>query len=79
VIEVQGKTHRSVELTDAAISQADCVILFIDHSVMPVERIIKHSALFDTRNATAGHAGGGGRIYRLGSGYVQPFNHKPKV
>jgi UDP-N-acetyl-D-glucosamine dehydrogenase len=58
----------SVELTDELLRRQDCIVIFTDHSVMPILRIVTESKLvFDTRNATAG-MGERRNVIRLGSG-----------
>jgi len=58
-IEDGDRRHRSVELTDEALSGADAVVILTDHSDFDYGRIVDRSAvLVDARNATAGLAGG---------------------
>ncbi len=48
-----GLSWRSVELTDEALAEADCVVLVTDHDVFDLERIFDLSSLLvDSRNAT---------------------------
>ncbi len=52
-----GSTARmeSVDLTDEALSQADCVLILTDHSSVDYEQVAEHANLIvDTRNATRG-------------------------
>ncbi|MGI1658525.1 MAG: nucleotide sugar dehydrogenase [Desulfitobacterium sp.] len=43
----------SIELTDAALSDADCVLILTDHSSVDYERVVEKAGLVvDTRNAT---------------------------
>jgi len=68
-IEVAGRKLSSVNLTDALLQSADCVIILTDHTGIPSERIVKHAKLVvDTRNATAAVSGAAGHVYRLGGG-----------
>lgn len=67
-IQVNGQRYTSVEIDEDTLRSADCVIIFTDHSVIPLDQIIEHAPLvFDTRNATAGvqdkH-----HVYRMGAG-----------
>lgn len=64
----------SAALTDDLFRNHDCVIIFTDHSEIPIERIVSEAPLvFDTRNATAG-MGKRRNVIRLGSGvrYTRP-------
>lgn len=66
-IEVEGRKLHSVELTPERLREADCVVIFTDHTAMPLHDIVEHARLvFDTRNATfrirAPH------VHRLGAG-----------
>lgn len=68
-IEANGMQLTSVELSDALLQSADCVIILTDHTGIPVERIVKQAKLVvDTRNATAAVARHTGHVYRLGAG-----------
>jgi UDP-N-acetyl-D-glucosamine dehydrogenase len=68
-IEANGMQLTSVELSDALLQSADCVIILTDHTGIPVERIVKQAKLVvDTRNATAAVARHTGHVYRLGVG-----------
>jgi UDP-N-acetyl-D-glucosamine dehydrogenase len=54
---------RSIELTDAALTKYDCVIIATHHSSYDWTRIVKIARLIvDTRNATAGVVGPRGHI-----------------
>jgi UDP-N-acetyl-D-glucosamine dehydrogenase len=60
-LEEEGHNRRSVELTAAALSQADAVLLVTDHAVFELEFIFEHAkVLVDARNATARVAQGRG-------------------
>jgi UDP-N-acetyl-D-glucosamine dehydrogenase len=64
-IEHGDQRQSSVELTDAALSSADAVVILTDHSDFDYGRIVDRSkVLVDARNATAGVARG----ETLGSG-----------
>ncbi|MGZ8831551.1 MAG: nucleotide sugar dehydrogenase [Thermoanaerobaculia bacterium] len=63
-----GHDHKSVELTDKAISSADAVVIITDHSVVDYQRVVRLAGVIvDTRNATARLAKGKGRIVSLAS------------
>ena len=65
-IREDGRHWMGVELTDDALSGADCVVLVTDHKLFDLERIFRLSPiLVDSRNATARIAD------RLGSGSPQ--------
>lgn len=51
----EGNTsHKSVELDEATLKNADCVLIVTDHSAYDFNWIAQHSAVVvDTRNATA--------------------------
>jgi UDP-N-acetyl-D-glucosamine dehydrogenase len=52
----EGAVGESVPLTDAALSQADAVLIVTDHSVVDYARVAKLAKIvIDTRNATAAH------------------------
>jgi UDP-N-acetyl-D-glucosamine dehydrogenase len=60
----------SVTLTDDLLREQDCVIIYTDHSEIPVERIVSLAPLvFDTRNATA-KLGTKSNVIRLGTGSI---------
>ncbi len=59
-IEEGARRHRSVDLTDDALSSADAVVILTDHSCFDYARIVHRSrVLVDARNATAGVAEAG--------------------
>jgi len=67
-----GQTLRSAELSDAWLTEADCIVIVTDHSAYDWTQIVKHSRLIiDTRNATAKARngqlaqGGSARVIRL--------------
>jgi len=50
-----GQERRSIELTDAALADADAVVIITDHTALDYQRVMDVAgALVDTRNATAG-------------------------
>ncbi|WP_274363686.1 nucleotide sugar dehydrogenase [Paenibacillus thermotolerans] len=68
-ISVEGERMHSVELTDDLVKASDCVVIYTDHSSIPVDRIIALAPLvFDTRNVTAGRREHN-HVFRLGAGF----------
>ncbi|WP_309121820.1 nucleotide sugar dehydrogenase [Paenibacillus sp.] len=52
-VSVGGRRYDSVELTPDALRSADCAVLLMDHSNLPIASIVAHARLvFDTRRAT---------------------------
>jgi UDP-N-acetyl-D-glucosamine dehydrogenase len=50
-----GRTLKSIELTDEALERADVVVILTDHSAVDTARVVEKSRrVFDTRNATRG-------------------------
>jgi len=61
-----GRRHSGVDLTDAALRQADAVVIVTDHSTVDYQRVVNHAALVvDTRNATAKTIAGRARVVSL--------------
>ncbi|MCA0984939.1 nucleotide sugar dehydrogenase [Halobacillus yeomjeoni] len=60
---------KGVKITDELLGSVDCVLILTDHTVIPVDKIIKHSKnVYDTRNVTRG-LNGKAEVYRLGGGF----------
>jgi UDP-N-acetyl-D-glucosamine dehydrogenase len=62
-----GKSLCSVELTDAALAEADAVVILTDHSAFDYDRIVEHAnVLIDARHAVprAGRAIGTGWVVK---------------
>jgi UDP-N-acetyl-D-glucosamine dehydrogenase len=58
-IREEGYVRRSVDLTQRALSEADCVVIITDHQNVDYERVVREAGLVvDTRNATRGIVGG---------------------
>ena len=54
-IEIGGRTHKSAELTDAALERADLVIITTAHRSVDYARVCERAPrVLDTRNATGG-------------------------
>ena len=60
-----AKKMDSVQLTDAALASADCVVIVTNHTSFDYDRIVKHAKLIvDTRNAIkSAHA----HVFKLGA------------
>jgi UDP-N-acetyl-D-glucosamine dehydrogenase len=55
----------SQPLTEDFLARQDCVVIVTDHSAYDYEFVVRHSRLVvDTRNATAGCAADGGRVWK---------------
>ena len=62
----KGFTRDSIDLDDAALSEADCVVIVTDHSSYDLSRVVAHAQLIvDTRNALRGVPAGRARIVKL--------------
>jgi UDP-N-acetyl-D-glucosamine dehydrogenase len=60
-------TLESVDLSDAELAAADCVVIVTDHHSLDYARVVKHAKLVvDTRNVTADVSDGREKIVRLG-------------
>ncbi|MFY0543716.1 nucleotide sugar dehydrogenase [Brevibacillus sp. H7] len=67
--KVDGRTLKSVELSDEVLRQMDGVVILTEHSQIPVEKILDHAKfVYDARNATSGY-GGKAKVVRLGGGF----------
>jgi UDP-N-acetyl-D-glucosamine dehydrogenase len=67
-VEVDSQRFKSVPITKALLSSADCVVITTDHSSYDYHMILRHSKLVvDTRNATRGLQTETCRIVRLGN------------
>ncbi|MGH7233511.1 MAG: nucleotide sugar dehydrogenase [Nitrospiraceae bacterium] len=52
-VEIEGHTHRSVDLTPTVLAKSDCVLVLTAHSAFDYDSVVKHAPLvFDTRNGT---------------------------
>jgi UDP-N-acetyl-D-glucosamine dehydrogenase len=61
-----GRVLTSVELDDAVLQAADCVLILTDHTVVDYKRIVERaSVVIDTRNATASLVEHRGKVVRL--------------
>jgi UDP-N-acetyl-D-glucosamine dehydrogenase len=65
-LEVEGRTYKSVDLTDDALESSDLVVILTDHSSVDTARVVARAPrVFDTRNATRGIPGSADKIRRL--------------
>ena len=65
-VTVDGVALNAVELTDARLAAADCVLILTDHADFDYQRIVERAALIvDTRNATWGISAPADRIIAL--------------
>ena len=64
--EVEGRGYKGVELSDAALSEADLVVILTDHSDVDYTRVARLAGrVFDTRNATRDVLEGSDKITKL--------------
>lgn len=67
-ITIEDHIFTNAELTEQVLSEMDCVIILTDHSIIPLDKILRHATLvFDTRNVTKRQQGTS-RVVRLGEG-----------
>jgi UDP-N-acetyl-D-glucosamine dehydrogenase len=65
-LALEGRTWKSVELTDEELAGADLVVILTDHSVIDYPRVVaKAQRVYDTRNATRGVSEGREKIRKL--------------
>jgi UDP-N-acetyl-D-glucosamine dehydrogenase len=70
-VQIGGHAMTSVELSEQNLKAMDCVLLATNHTELPIQFVLDHSAfVFDTRNMTEGYKGKA-RIVRLGEGYKE--------
>ena len=63
---LEGRSWKSVELTDEELAAADLVVILTDHSGIDWERVVARSQrVYDTRNATRGVREGREKIRKL--------------
>lgn len=69
-ILVDGVPMYSKELTKGNLQKTDCVLIFSDHTIIPIQKILEYAPLiFDTRNVTEGKQGKA-KVFRLGGGIL---------
>jgi UDP-N-acetyl-D-glucosamine dehydrogenase len=65
-LALEGRTWKSVELTDEELAGSDLVVILTDHSVIDYPRVVaKAQRVYDTRNATRGVREGREKIRKL--------------
>jgi UDP-N-acetyl-D-glucosamine dehydrogenase len=65
-LALEGRTWKSVELTDEELASADLVVILTDHSGIDYARVVaKAQRVYDTRNATRGVREGREKIRKL--------------
>jgi UDP-N-acetyl-D-glucosamine dehydrogenase len=65
-VALEGRTWKSVELTDAEVAAADLVVILTEHSGIDWGRVVAHAQrVYDTRNATRGVQEGREKIRKL--------------
>lgn len=69
VFHRQQRGLQSVELSDEALTTADCVVIISGHRAVDYQRVLDRASLVvDTCHATAGLSADAGRLIRLGDG-----------
>jgi UDP-N-acetyl-D-glucosamine dehydrogenase len=65
-VQIEGKIHKSVDLTDSALAEADLAVIVTQHACVDYEHVASASnRIFDTRNATRDVQGGREKIRKL--------------
>jgi len=65
-LALEGRTWKSVELTDEELAGADLVVIVTDHGAIDYARVVaKAQRVYDTRNATRGVREGREKIRKL--------------
>jgi UDP-N-acetyl-D-glucosamine dehydrogenase len=65
-LELEGRTYKSIDLTDDALGDADLAVIITAHALFDFERIVAHSRrVFDTRNATRDVKVGRDKVVKL--------------
>jgi UDP-N-acetyl-D-glucosamine dehydrogenase len=65
-LELEGRTWKSVELTDEEVAAADLVVVLTDHSRIDYARVVARAGrVYDTRNATRAVREGREKIRKL--------------
>ncbi len=65
-IEIDGRTHKSADLTDDLLGEVDLAVIITQHAGVDYERIVARcNRVFDTRNATRDVATGRGKVSKL--------------
>jgi UDP-N-acetyl-D-glucosamine dehydrogenase len=65
-IELDGRNHKSADLTDDLLGEVDLAVIITEHAGVDYERVVARcSRIFDTRNATRDVATGREKISKL--------------
>jgi UDP-N-acetyl-D-glucosamine dehydrogenase len=65
-LELEGRTYKSVDLTDDVLGEADLAVIITAHAQFDFERVVARSRrVFDTRNATHNVAAGREKVTKL--------------
>jgi UDP-N-acetyl-D-glucosamine dehydrogenase len=65
-IEIDGRTHKSADLTDDLLGEVDLAVIITQHAGVDYERVVARcNRVFDTRNATRDVASGREKISKL--------------
>jgi UDP-N-acetyl-D-mannosaminuronate dehydrogenase len=65
-IEIDGRTHKSADLTDDLLGEVDLAVIITQHAGVDYERVVARcNRVFDTRNATRDVATGREKISKL--------------
>jgi UDP-N-acetyl-D-glucosamine dehydrogenase len=65
-IKVGDLTFESIDLTEATLRDADCVVVHTNHNTYDWDWVMEHSdIIIDTRNATAGHPQNHAKVIKL--------------
>jgi UDP-N-acetyl-D-glucosamine dehydrogenase len=65
---LNDKPFSSIQLTENILKESDCVVILIDHSSLPIKKILTYSkVVYDTRNVTNGMYGNA-KVFHLGGG-----------
>jgi UDP-N-acetyl-D-glucosamine dehydrogenase len=65
-LAVEGRSYKSVDLSDERLAASDLVVVITDHSAIDYARVVALAPrVFDTRNATRGVSAGREKIEKL--------------
>jgi UDP-N-acetyl-D-glucosamine dehydrogenase len=65
-LALEGRSWKSVELSDEELAAADLVVILTAHSSIDWDRVVAHAArVYDTRNATRNVREGREKIRKL--------------
>jgi len=65
-LDLEGQQLKSVELSDAALGEADVVVIITNHAVVDYDRVVARAQrVYDTRNATKNVKSGREKVRKL--------------